>query len=835
MTVNSSSNVKTYTGNAVAVAFSTTFQFIVAGDIKVYVDGVLKTITTDYTVTGGGGATGTVTFNSAPSLGAAIILQRLVDYIQDTDFANFDGNPADVTEAQFDLVVMQTQQLEEATNRSLQVPLGSEGISLVLPTPDAGKALVWNEAENALENSSENIVTLLDDVTAQAAIATSAANAASSAAVTASAAALAAAASASLANSQTLVPSFSFAGLIITIGTFSIIDASGVSVSVSGSSITAKVSSTQYLVVDLASKAFKLLDRTHHDGCMVIAKVVSGSSSITTFDRLYSAELPTTALGRTHKRMATALTSGQITVAVIGDSLLTPSGSGTKWDALLFDTAQVAVGYNVTNAVNFTVTNYAVGGTTSEYGMCVVGEGSYPGTGAYNNTALAYARAEGTRRFSPPKIEVGRSPLLTNPPDLVILGFGANGGTYDYSLTEFIVKACREAGSEVIIVTQNNRTDNATFLLSKGDIIKKIALEYGCAVADTWEYVLEKDRAGFTTHADVIHMAADGHKAWAEAIKGVLSPAFIMKSSATPTLPAQCIGVSYEANNLEWNRLANSCQIQFTPSSTTGTAATSTAATSSVKNPAILYGGKTSANAATSLASGEVASYAHPYANYVSLLIDTSSVFTADIKTDNQTVTLGSVTFGSTTTNGVIVLEAVNGGSYANVSTAFRSNKGIQVVCTSGTAIILGVVFHCDKMREVDIETEVKYTGTWSTEAWSYSHPISRVSDTDQDSFVFDFEGSEALMYFSSKSAAGKLDIYCNGYPILTAQDCYNSGSFLKTIRVPSGGNTTDYPNRRRGKNTVQVKLNGANASAGASGAANRKLGLLAIHVFDRG
>ena len=43
------------------------------------------------------------------------MIKREVDYDQETDFANFDGNPADVTEKQFDLGVMQAQQLRAIT------------------------------------------------------------------------------------------------------------------------------------------------------------------------------------------------------------------------------------------------------------------------------------------------------------------------------------------------------------------------------------------------------------------------------------------------------------------------------------------------------------------------------------------------------------------------------------------------------------------------------------------------------------------------------------------------------------------------------------------------
>lgn len=182
MTVNSTPSVKTYTGNAVTTAFSTVFQFIAAGDINVYLDGVLKTITTHYTVSGGSGSTGTVTFLAAPATDVAIVLERLVDYVQETDYADFDGNPAVTTETQFDLTVMMIQQLREVSERALSLPVGTIGVSTELTLAgNEGKYLRYNAAGDAFEFvaalDSEVAVstfmeTVLDDLTAAAARAT---------------------------------------------------------------------------------------------------------------------------------------------------------------------------------------------------------------------------------------------------------------------------------------------------------------------------------------------------------------------------------------------------------------------------------------------------------------------------------------------------------------------------------------------------------------------------------------------------------------------------------------------------------------------------------------
>ena len=49
--------------------FTVPFEFFDDSDLYVYVDGIIKTITTDYTVTGGDGSTGDISFVS-PVVGA---------------------------------------------------------------------------------------------------------------------------------------------------------------------------------------------------------------------------------------------------------------------------------------------------------------------------------------------------------------------------------------------------------------------------------------------------------------------------------------------------------------------------------------------------------------------------------------------------------------------------------------------------------------------------------------------------------------------------------------------------------------------------------------------
>lgn len=146
MTVTTSSNTVTATGDGVTAAFPFGRIFYENSHLKVYVAGVLKTITTHYTVSGASNPSGgTVTFTAGniPANGASVVIQRIVSFDQQTDLENFDGNPSDVTEKQLDLIVMQTQQLDERLTRAVVAPVGT---TLTFPSYGADKVLSWSSS-----------------------------------------------------------------------------------------------------------------------------------------------------------------------------------------------------------------------------------------------------------------------------------------------------------------------------------------------------------------------------------------------------------------------------------------------------------------------------------------------------------------------------------------------------------------------------------------------------------------------------------------------------------------------------------------------------------------
>lgn len=156
MTVSTTTNKQSYTGNGVTTLYGFAIPFIAASDLQVYVAGVLQTLTTNYTISGSAPypAGANVTFLVAPANGAAILIVRTRPYTQTLDLVANDPLPADNVEQLLgDHMVMLVQQLKEITDRSFTLPItDTSGASLTVPTPVASQFLGWNSAATALQN-----------------------------------------------------------------------------------------------------------------------------------------------------------------------------------------------------------------------------------------------------------------------------------------------------------------------------------------------------------------------------------------------------------------------------------------------------------------------------------------------------------------------------------------------------------------------------------------------------------------------------------------------------------------------------------------------------------
>ena len=111
-----------YTGNNSTTAFAMTFPITAAGDVSVYVDGVLKTITTHYTVTVTSyPGTGTITFGSAPASSTAILLLQNVPLTQPVDYVAFGAFTAATNETALDRNTMHSIRRDDKLNTTFGV------------------------------------------------------------------------------------------------------------------------------------------------------------------------------------------------------------------------------------------------------------------------------------------------------------------------------------------------------------------------------------------------------------------------------------------------------------------------------------------------------------------------------------------------------------------------------------------------------------------------------------------------------------------------------------------------------------------------------------------
>ena len=152
MTVTSEISRKNYTGNGSTKIFAYNFLIFVTGDLKVYLDGVLKTETTHYTVSGAGSASGgNVTFGTEPASSVAITILRELTFTQSTDFVENDDLPAATVEEAYDRSVMLGRQNDERLDRAVVLPVESTLTGIEFPAPVASKLIGWNSAADALE------------------------------------------------------------------------------------------------------------------------------------------------------------------------------------------------------------------------------------------------------------------------------------------------------------------------------------------------------------------------------------------------------------------------------------------------------------------------------------------------------------------------------------------------------------------------------------------------------------------------------------------------------------------------------------------------------------
>jgi len=135
-----------------ATVYPYTNKILADDDLAVYVDDVLQSVGTNYSVDGVGVDTGgNVTFVAAPAAGTTVLITKDgVQITQETDYQENDSFPASAHEDALDKLTNIAQKIWDYTRRSIKVAITSSLSDLEL-TPVASGYLMWNAAGTAIE------------------------------------------------------------------------------------------------------------------------------------------------------------------------------------------------------------------------------------------------------------------------------------------------------------------------------------------------------------------------------------------------------------------------------------------------------------------------------------------------------------------------------------------------------------------------------------------------------------------------------------------------------------------------------------------------------------
>ena len=124
MTISSTINEVSYTGDGTNNTYPYTFVIFANTDLYVYIDSVLQTLTTDYTVTNVAEPQGgNVVFESGsiPALGTSVVIYRDVPQTQQTDYVGGEKFSPETHERALDRLTTIAQQLQSEVDRCIKL------------------------------------------------------------------------------------------------------------------------------------------------------------------------------------------------------------------------------------------------------------------------------------------------------------------------------------------------------------------------------------------------------------------------------------------------------------------------------------------------------------------------------------------------------------------------------------------------------------------------------------------------------------------------------------------------------------------------------------------
>ena len=135
-------------------SFTVSFEFFDNEDLNVYVDSVLKTLTSDYTVSGGDGSTGTVAMSvTGAASGSVVVVTRDIGLERTTDFPASGAFNIATLNTELDRIIAITADLNDRTARSIGAEDSDATVIYTLPSVDVrkGTVLAFNATSGDVE------------------------------------------------------------------------------------------------------------------------------------------------------------------------------------------------------------------------------------------------------------------------------------------------------------------------------------------------------------------------------------------------------------------------------------------------------------------------------------------------------------------------------------------------------------------------------------------------------------------------------------------------------------------------------------------------------------
>ncbi len=195
-----------YVADGTTSRFETPFPVFKPDAVQIFLNET-EVPAADYTAQLDGDLRAAVVFNTPPPQHAVITITRVLPVERTSNFQEGGALRADVLNYEFNYQMACLQQLADNLNRSMIMPPWAvdPSVQLKLPTPTAGKSIMWSADGKSLVNSDIEINSLLDEINAKSAQTTAASQTATAQATAAETHAATATAQAVIAADQAAV------------------------------------------------------------------------------------------------------------------------------------------------------------------------------------------------------------------------------------------------------------------------------------------------------------------------------------------------------------------------------------------------------------------------------------------------------------------------------------------------------------------------------------------------------------------------------------------------------------------------------------------------------